>query len=147
MTDKTKKTIKQVLGIFVTLLFIVAWVLIVKYGIEYGKMYIDDALADIEMRNIENHQNLTEQNLSLNKEIEALNEDIANLRNEVLSLNTNIDAFGLEVEALKASIDFIDNTVNNSIVIQGEIGNRILALDQRLQELRDSLDVLLEAPQ
>lgn len=146
LSGKQKKRIKIGLGIFVTILLTIAWLMIVKYGIHYGKIYIDDAMAQVELRNIENHQRLTEQNLMLNKEIETLNDELASLRGQVKALNDDIDVFSLDVSALKSSIEFIDTSVNNSMVIQSEIGNRIQELDNRLQELKKSLNILLEAP-
>lgn len=147
LTDLQKKILKYAVRICVVIVLMAAWIFIVKYGVEFGKGYIDDALSDVEMRNIENHQQLTEQNIILNKDIQALNDDLAALRNEVTNLNDEISVFSLEVESLKSSIDFIDTSVTNSILIQGEIGTKILELDSRLKDLRNSLNILLEAPQ
>lgn len=147
LSDKQKKVIKVLLTIFSIILLIVLWAAIVKYGVQFGQEYIDDAMADVEMRNIENHQALTVQNSMLNKEIEALNADLNSLRNEVTNLNDDIKVFSLEVESLKSSIDFIDTSVKNSILIQSETGAKIQELDARLKDLRNSLNILLEAPQ
>lgn len=150
MTEKDharrNEILKKVLKGFGIVLLVLAWLLIVKYGIEYSKMYIDEALSDVEMKSDDNFQRLLEENIILNKDIEGLNEDIDKLRNEVATLNEEILLFSLEVRSLKSSIDIIDTSVTNSVEIQAEIGARIQELDERLQELRKSLNILLEAP-
>ena len=147
-SDEAKKKIKikRVVTGFVVVILISAWLFIVKYGIDLGKTYVDDALMTVEMRGLENHQKLVEQNTALNKDIESLNGDIEKLRSEISSLNEEILLFSLEVRSLKSSIDIIDTSVSNSVQIQAEIGNKIQALDEGLQELRKSLTILMEAP-
>lgn len=143
---KKKKVIKGVLTGFFILILIAAWLFIVKYGIDLGKEYIDDALSSVEMRGLENHQRLVEQNAELNLDIETLNGDIEKLRSEITKLNDEILLFSLEVRSLKSSIDIIDSSVSNSVAIQAEIGTKIQNLDNGLQELKKSLNILLEAP-
>lgn len=147
MTDeRRKKVIKYVINGFAIVILAIVWLLIVKYGFEYSKLYIDDALADIEMKSNENYLKLEQQNNMLNKDIDSLNDDIGMLRDEVATLNEEILLFTLEVRSLKSSIDIIDTSVSNSVQIQAEIGVRIQELDVRLEELRKSLNILLEAP-
>ena len=143
---KKKRILKRVLTGFFVIVLISAWLFIVKYGIDLGKEYIDDALSTVEMRGLENHQQLVEQNAELNKDIEVLNNDIEKLRGEITKLNEEILLFSLEVRSLKASIDIIDSSVANSVEIQSEIGSKIQNLDNGLQELKKSLNILLEAP-
>jgi len=147
-SDKARKNkiLKRVLMGFVIVVLISAWLFIVKYGIDLGKEYIDEALSAVEMRGIESQQRLVEQNAELNKDIEALNDDIGKLRAEITDLNEEILLFSLEVRSLKSSIDIIDTSVTNSVQIQAEIGSKIQDLDNGLQELRKSLNILLEAP-
>ena len=147
-SDSAKKKIilKRALTGFFIVVLISAWLFIVKYGINLGKEYIDDALSTVEMRGLENHQRLVEQNTSLNKDIETLNGDIEKLRNEITNLNEEILLFSLEVRSLKSSIDIIDSSVANSVEIQAEIGSKIQSLDEGLQELKKSLNMLLEGP-
>lgn len=146
-SDMKKKRIqKGVMTGFIILVLISAWLFIVKYGIDMSKNYMDEALTRIEMRSLENHQALVEENVSLNIEIKDLNTDIESLRSEVGSLNEDIQLFSLEVNSLKSSIDTIDTSVTNSVEIQAEIGTRIQELENRLQELKNSLNILLEAP-
>lgn len=144
--EKRKKIIKYVSKAFVIITMIVVWLLIVKYGFEYSKMYMDDALEKIEMKSDENYQKLVQQNSIINKDIEGLNVDIESLRAEVAGLNEEILLFTLEVRSLKSSIDVIDTSVSNSVQIQAEIGARIQELDEKLEELKKSLDILSEAP-
>lgn len=137
---------KRVLTGFIIVVLISAWLFIVKYGLDLGKNYIDEALARVEMRSLENHQRLVEQNTALNQDIDALNGDIELMQAEIKALNEEILLFSLEVRSLKSSIDIIDSSVSNSVEIQASLGSRIEALDQRLVELRNSLNILLEAP-
>lgn len=143
---KKKRIIKRVLTGFFIVVLISAWLFIVKYGIDLSKEYIDDALSTVEMRGLENHQRLVEQNAELNMDIETLNDDIEKLRYEITNLNEEILLFSLEVRSLKSSIDIIDSSVANSVEIQAEIGTKIQNLDKGLQELKKSLNILLEAP-
>ncbi len=147
-SDKAKKNkiLKRVLMGVIIVVLISAWLFIVKYGIDLGKEYIDDALSAVEMRGIESQQRLVEQNTELNKDIETLNGDIEKLRSEITALNDEILLFSLEVRSLKSSIDIIDTSVTNSVEIQAEFGSKIQDLDDGLQELRKSLNILLEAP-
>jgi len=145
-SERKRLILKRVLTGFIIVVLISAWLFIVKYGIDLGKNYIDEALARVEMRSLENHQRLVEQNTALNQDIETLNTDISNMQAEIESLNEEILLFSLEVRSLKSSIDLIDTSVSNSVEIQASLGARIAELDNRLQELRNSLNVLLEAP-
>lgn len=144
--DKSKKTKKIVITSMIVVVLIAAWVFIVKYGIDTGKAYIDSAMSKIEMRSLENHQSLVEENSRLTKEIQTLNGDIETLRNDIATLNEDILLFSLEVGSLKSSIDVIDTSISSSVEIQTEIGKRISTLEQRLVELKNSLNILLEAP-
>lgn len=144
--EKKKKIQRGVLTGFIIVVLIATWLFIVKYGIDLGKSYIDQALENVENRSLENHQMLLNQNANLNKDIANLNEDINNLKAQIETVNEEIRLFSLEVRSLKSSIDIIDTSVANSMVIQSDLGNRIEELDKRLVELRNSLNVLLEAP-
>ncbi len=144
--EKKKKIQKIVLTGFIIVVLISTWTFIVKYGIDLGKNYIDESLGKLEMRSLENHQRLLEENSSLNMDIETLNGDIGKLRAEIKALNDEILLFSLEVRSLKSSIDLIDTSVSNSVAIQAALGSRIQELDDRLVELRSSLSILLEAP-
>lgn len=147
LTAKQKKIIKISLNISLILVLVAVWFYIVKTGIEYGKSYIDEAIVNIEIKNEDNYQNLMTENNVLNREIKRLNEELEEMNQKILGLNDSIDVFSLDVNALKSSIEFIDSSVNNSIIIQSEIGNKIQELDNRLKELKNSLNILLEAPQ
>lgn len=144
--EKKKVVLKRVLTGFIIVALIASWLFIVKYGIDLGKGYIDNALKAVENRSLENHQMLMDQNANLNQDIESLNSDINNLKAQIETVNEEIKLFSLEVRSLKSSIDIIDTSVSNSMVIQADLGNRILELDNRLVELRKSLNILLEAP-
>ncbi len=122
------------------------WIGIVLYGSDIAKNYIDTALSDMEMRNYENHVILEAQNKAFEEEIQGLNNELVALKESIASLNEEILLFALEVTSLKEGIDVIDSTIKNSIEIQEGIGEKIQALDNRLKELRNSLNVLLEAP-
>lgn len=145
--EKKKRIKRMVMTGFIIVVLISAWLFIVKYGIDTGKAYIDNALNRIEMRSLENHQSLTQENVKLNKEIDTLNADIEKLRGDIATLNEDILLFSLEVGSLKSSIDLIDTSVSSSVEIQADIGNRIDLLEQRLVELKNSLNMLLEGPQ
>lgn len=146
-SEAKKKRIKRIVMTgFIIAVLISAWLFIVKYGIDTGKAYIDNALDKVEMRSLENHQRLVEENSKLNKEIDGLNADIEKLRSDIATLNEDILLFSLEVGSLKSSIDVIDTSISSSVEIQAEIGNRIQELEQRLVELKNSLNILLEAP-
>ncbi|MCK8058492.1 MULTISPECIES: hypothetical protein [unclassified Fusibacter] len=146
LTPKGKSVLKTFLGIITTLLLTVAWVLIVMYGIDYGKMYIDESIHRIEVKNIENQGELIRQNQKLNEEISSLNREIDHLRTEILELNQEITAYSLDISELKSSIDIVNTSIEDSVVLQSEIANRIQELDNRLLTLRKSLNILLEAP-
>ena len=141
---------KGLLKIALVLFLIGLWLGIVYKGIEIGKAYMDEALLTIEMQNNINHQTAMIENerlyAEISEDVEALNSEIILFKSDVNALNDAIGMFSTEVEALKSSIDFIDTSVANSIVVQGEIGSKIQSLDARLQELRRSLNILLEAP-
>jgi hypothetical protein len=140
----------RLLKIFMVLFLIGLWSGIIYKGVEIGKQYMDEAIFDIEMQNNLNHQEAMIENERLYAEISedvgTLNSEIVLFKSDVKGLNEAIDLFSLEVQSLKSSIDFIDSSVANSIVVQGEIGNKIQSLDTRLQELKRSLNILLEAP-
>jgi len=146
LTKKQMKLLRQTLSVFLILFLIGIWLIISFKGIEFGKQYIDDAMGNLEAKNNANYQALLVENAALNLEIKKLNEEISQFKSDVTTLNENIDVFGIEVAALKSSIDFIDTSVSNSITIQEDIGNKILSLDARIQALKKSLNVLLEAP-
>jgi hypothetical protein len=141
-----KKIIRIVLGIVVTILLTITWLLILKYGINYGKMYIDDGINRIELKNTENYISLTNQNQKLIDEIILLNEELKTLRAQVLTLNEDINAYSLDIVELKSSIEFVDTSVKDSILVQTELENSIMQLDNRLVALKNSLKILLEAP-
>ena len=145
-TPKGKSAIRTILGIIVTLLLTVTWVLIVLYGIDYGKFYIDESISRIEVKNFQNQAELINQNQKLNDDITALNQKLATLRTEILELNQEISAYSLDIAELKSSIDFVNTSVKDSVIMQSEIANRIQELDNRLVTLRKSLNILLEAP-
>lgn len=147
MTDKQKRILKHILSGVVIIVLVAAWAFIVKEGVTIGKLYIDDAIGNVEMRNIEHQQRLVEQNSELNLEIKALNNEITVLRSELNGLNEQIGVFSTDVESLKSSIEFIDTTIDSSIMIQAEIANKLTTLESRIAELKSSLNVLLEAPQ
>lgn len=146
VTPKQKKIIKYTLNGLLILVLIGTWIWLVKTGIEKGKAYVDDALVKIEMQNLENHQSLVAENEALNREIDRLNEELNVMSEKVVDLNGSINTFSLDVSALASSIEFIENGLENSIIMQGEIGNKIQELDNRLKDLKSSLNILLEAP-
>lgn len=143
---RRKKITKIILRITFTILLIVTWLAIVYYGVFSAKGYVDQSLLNIELRNIDNHQLLVEQNIVFNEEIDDLNEEIGILRTEISALNEEILLFSLEVRSLKSSIDIIDTSISSSVQIQAIIGTKIQELDNRLKDLRNSLNILLEAP-
>jgi len=150
LSKQQKKMLKLVLSIFMILTLIAAWFFISFKGIELGKMYIDDAMAEMEanlsLKNSMNYQELMVENVVLNEDIKKLNTEIEDFKLEVIALNQAIEIFSLEVQTLKSSIDFIDTSVATSITVQQDIGNKIQALETRIQELKNSLNILLEAP-
>lgn len=144
--DKKKKNNNLLLKTVILLLCIVIWTGIVYFGVKYSKNYIDESLINIEMRNIENNQLLVKQNIEFNAEIDELNNEISNLRADVTKLNDEIVLFADEVISLKTGIDKIDTTVSSSVEIQAEVGARIQQLDNKLNELKNAMNKILEVP-
>lgn len=144
--DKKKKNNNLLLKTIILLLCIVIWIGIVYFGVKYSKNYIDESLINIEMRNIENNQLLVKQNIEFNAEIDELNNEISNLRADVTKLNDEIVLFADEVISLKTGIDKIDTTVSSSVEIQAEVGARIQQLDNKLNELKNAMNKILEVP-
>lgn len=150
LSKKQLKIAKQVLSGLVIILLVAAWAFIFYKCVDIGKLYFEDMVAEmkfeIEAKNTSNQQAILVENAKLNLDIQALNNELETFKSEVSALNNSIDIFSLEVESLGASIDFIDSSVATSIAVQEDIGNKIQTLNARIEELRNSLNILLEAP-
>lgn len=144
--ERKKKKKKYIINGSIVFVLSLIWIAIFYFGANTAKNYIDNAIINIEMKSIENHQMLLSENTAFSIEVNNLNIEIKILREDIKVLNGKMESFSLNVSSLKSSIDNIDTSVSSSVEIQAEIGARILELDNKLKSLRKSLDILSEAP-
>lgn len=137
---------KIALTAFIIVALIATWLVVVMYGIDLAKDYIDTAISRVELKSYDYQQQLMDENAKFNEEIDQLNEEITTLRTELSTVNEQIQLFSLEVRNLESSVDVIEQSVSNSVLIQSELGKKIEEMENRLEELNDSLNILLEAP-
>ncbi len=147
---KKKKRNKIIVNTLIIIIGVAAWIAIVFYGMDIAKKYVDkamaDAVTDIKAESYENYIILEGQNKVFEEEINKLNTELFNLKNSITTLNDEIVLFSIEVSSLESSISAIDNVIISSVQTQKDIGLRILELDNKLKDLRKSLNTLMEAP-
>ncbi len=115
-TKKKKGNI--VLKIIMILLSLAIWSGVVYYGFITAKEYIDTSIKNVQQQNAVNLTDINDQIIQLSGEISALRE----------------------------SIEDTDSSLSSTGDLQESIDEQLSALDKRLRELEDSLEILQEAP-
>jgi len=114
--DKNSKKLKSNIIIFSVL--IALWLGIVYSAYIYAKNYLDTAIANIRQ---DNAMNITE-----------IREDITILSTEIKNLRTSMEDTGV--------------VISGTSDVQSRIDKKLLNLENQLQELEKSLEILKEAP-
>lgn len=114
--DKNGKKLKS--NIIIFLILIVLWIGIVYSAYIYAKNYLDTAIANIRQ---DNAMNITE-----------IREDITILSTEIKNMRTSMEDTGV--------------VISGTSDVQSRIDEKLLNLENQLQELEKSLGILKEAP-
>lgn len=114
--DKNGKKLKSNILIFSML--IVLWMGIVYSAYIYAKNYLDTAIANIRQENVMN--------------ISEIREDITTLSIEIKNMRTSMEDTGV--------------VISGTSDVQSRIDEKLLNLENQLQELKKSLEILKEAP-
>ena len=113
---KNRKKLK--INIIIFSMLIVLWMGIVYSAYIYAKNYLDSAIANIRQ---DNAMNITE-----------IREDITILSAEIKNLRTSMEDTGV--------------VISGTSDVQSRIDEKLLNLENQLQELKKSLVILKEAP-
>ena len=114
--DKNRKKLKS--NIIIFSLLIALWLGIVYSAYIYAKNYLDTAIKNIRQ---DNAMNITE-----------IREDITILSTEIKNLRTSMEDTGM--------------VISGTSDVQSRIDEKLLNLENQLQELEKSLEILKEAP-
>ncbi|KUO67328.1 MAG: hypothetical protein APF84_07220 [Gracilibacter sp. BRH_c7a] len=116
--NPAKKGKKLKLNIIIFSILIALWIGIVYSAYIYAKNYLDTAIANIRQ---DNAMNITE-----------IREDITILSTEIKNLRTSMEDTGV--------------VISGTSDVQSRIDKKLLNLENQLQELEKSLEILKEAP-
>ncbi len=100
------------------LLGVVLWLGLVAGGFYVAKTYIDQSMQNIQQTN-------------------AMN---------IKAVNDRLDAIASDIQALNSGLNITEQTLSSSGNVQMELISRIAEVEARVQELKESLDILKEAP-
>lgn len=114
--NKNSKKLKS--NIIIFSLLIALWIGIVYSSYIYAKNYLDTAIANIRQ---DNAMNITE-----------IREDITILSTEIKNLRTSMEDTGV--------------VISGTSDVQSRIDEKLVNLENQLQELEKSLEILKEAP-
>lgn len=116
--EKVNRTKKLKINVSIFLVFVGLWVGLVYCGYIYTKDYLDTAMNDIRQENA--------------MSIKEIKEDITILSSEIRNLRGNMENAGM--------------VISNTSDVQSRIDEKLLNLENHLQQLEKSLEILQEAP-
>lgn len=121
------------------IIYIVLWfVLVAGFTFTY-KFYMDIKINEVRMENLEYFS-------IIQGEIKDLETGTSELNKDIKSLNKEVEIFNDGIDELIEGLEDIDVTIGSTEELQDTINNKLKELDDRLIELKKSLDILREAP-
>lgn len=117
-------------------------------GVFYGsfrlvKDYYDQSIAEINAKNQAYFESLE---THVDSRIEEIGQTIESMNLEIDGLSGDLEALNGEIDGLSEALEAVNLTLADTDVVQIEIGDRLGELDKQLKALKESLDILVEAP-